>query len=99
MVNDLGFFIDKGDESQQPRSIRNRLANGKIISRTDTRTDLEYFIDTGKLPHNQGGNCDVCKNKGNKEKCNLCSGYNPLFIVITIEEAKERLAQERKNVK
>lgn len=99
MAIDLGTFIDKGDESQQPRSIRNKLASGKIISRTDTRTDVEYFLDTGKLPHNQGANCDVCKNKSKKDICDLCTGYNPLFIVITIDEAKERLAQERKNVK
>lgn len=89
MAKNVGTFICNGDDGELYHPIR---------SKSDNRSCLEYFVQTGMLPWRQG-NCDICKNKGKQEVCDKCTGMNPLFVVITIEEAKERLQQEKQNGK
>ena len=89
MANPVGTFIANGDDGELYHPIR---------SKPDNRTDLEYFIQTGLLPHRQG-NCDLCLNKSKVEICAKCTGMNNLFIIITLEEANLRYEKESKNGK
>ena len=86
MAKDVGYFIDKGDDGELYHGLR---------SRPDKRTDLEYFIDTGKLPR-KIGNCDLCQNLDKIEICNNCTGWANKFIIITLEEVKIRRENEKK---
>lgn len=84
MAKEIGYFIDKGDKLP---------GSGKIISKIDNRTNLEYYLQTGRLPH-KNGNCDLCQNEGKKEICDNCTGWEYKFIIITMEEAKARREKE-----
>ena len=80
MAKEVGTFVDLGDDKELPHPLR---------SRPDNRTNLEYFIQTGKLPWSQA-NCDLCLNQGKQEVCDKCTGIDCKFISISIEEAKEK---------
>lgn len=86
MAKEIGYFVDKGDDSNLYHPIR---------SRPDKRTDLEYYIETGRLPR-KSGCCDLCFNLNKKEICNICTGWDNKFIVITLVEAQKRINKNDK---
>jgi len=87
MAKNVGYFIDKGDDSELYHPLR---------SRPDKRTDLEYFIETkGQLPRKENlGLCDLCKHL-NQEVCNSCTGWHLSFTIISLKEAERRLLKEK----